>query len=102
MPENRTHMEKSEKTKIYAFINGGSPVGYNVVAISKDGGLAGHLSSSEGWAKHDIGVESTWKHEIYNKKYPEGWEIEWVDDVPNHKELMELIEVLNAQPTEDQ
>jgi hypothetical protein len=43
--------------KIYCFINGGSRDWYEVLAIAEDGYcLAGHISSNEGWAKHDIRI----------------------------------------------
>jgi hypothetical protein len=69
------------KKKIYCFINGGfGRLGGSVAALAEDGeGIAGHFSSNESWAKHDIGINSTWKHEIYQKKYPEGYELIWID-----------------------
>lgn len=47
-------------------------------ALAEDGqGLAQHLSSSVNFAKHDIGLTSEWKHEIYAAKYPDGYELVW-------------------------
>jgi len=67
--------------KIYAFINSKCSFGVNVLALSEGGEvLTRHTSSSKGWAKHDIGITSDWKHKIYDEKYPEGWELIWVDD----------------------
>jgi hypothetical protein len=86
-----------EKTKIYAFINGGSSGFYFATAISKDGVLASHASSNRTWAMHDIGVNSDWKHKIYNERYPDGWEIEWVDEPSKHPELIKIIDDLNSQ-----
>jgi len=61
----------------------GDVVGY---AVAEDGHcLAQHLSSSINFAKHDMGLNSTWKHELYYKHYPDGFELKWVDkyeDVP--------------------
>lgn len=66
--------------KIFCFINAANSLGYIPVAISEDGEvLAEHCSSSEGYAKHDIGIGSTIKHELYKKKYPEGYELVWLD-----------------------
>lgn len=66
------------KPTIYAFINGGSPGWIGVIALAEDGEyLAGHISSSVGWAVHDIDTES--KHEFYRRKYPEGYEFKWLD-----------------------
>lgn len=50
-------------------------------AVREDGVvLAGHLSSSIDWAKHDLGLTSNWKHEIYQKQCPEGYELIWIDN----------------------
>ena len=55
-----------------------------VVAMADDGRvLAQHCSSSEGWAKHDIGYWSNWKHEQYREHYPDGYYVWWVDDPLN-------------------
>jgi hypothetical protein len=82
-------MDNTEKTKrkIYAFINSGKGTDWIiVVALAEDGQcLASHCSSSEGWAKHDIGIGSDWKHDVYNSAFPEGWELEWVDNVKGHE-----------------
>lgn len=60
---------------------GGDVVGY---ALAEDGeGLCSHLSSSVEFSKHDMGLTSDWKHEIYTKKYPEGFELIWLDDAEN-------------------
>jgi hypothetical protein len=69
------------KPKIYCFINGGFDDWLRVAAVSEDGvGLAGHTSSSYFWAKNDIGITSDWKHENYQKHYPNGFELVWLDD----------------------
>lgn len=75
------------KKKIYCFINGSNNFGQHVMALCEDGNvLAGHLSSSVGYAKHDIGINSDWKHDKYKEHCPEGYELEWVDpeDVNGH------------------
>ena len=57
-------------------------IGY---ALAEDGaGLASHLSSNKSFSQHDMGLTSDWKHESYKKHYPEGFELEWVDDPDNH------------------
>lgn len=63
-------------------------------AIAEDGaGLAQHLSSSWGWLKHDMGIDSDWKHDAYNEYYPEGWEIVLIlpQDAKAHTGLQEAI-----------
>lgn len=78
--------------KIFALVNGGSDNFLNIAAVAEDGEvLAGHVSSSVSWAKHDIGVNSDWKHELYDAKYPDGWEIEWVDDIENHEGVQKAL-----------
>ena len=55
-------------------------------ALAEDGcGLAGHLSSSVEYAKHDMGLTSDWKHDVYREHCPDGFELEWVDDVETHE-----------------
>lgn len=63
----------------------GHVVGY---AMSEDGSaLASHVSSNESFSKHDMGVTSDWKHQIYEKKYPDGYEIVWLSaDEREHDE----------------
>lgn len=72
--------------KIYLFVNSGKGTEWQCgSALSEDGEfLAGHCSSSEGWAKHDMGLTSDWKHEHYRERYPGGFELEWVDDAKTH------------------
>lgn len=65
----------------------GSTPGGDVIgnALAEDGtGLAAHLSSSVAYAKHDMGLTSDWKHDIYREHCPDGFELEWVDDVETH------------------
>ena len=63
----------------------GSTVGGDVVgfALAEDGNLlATHCSSSPDFSKHDMGLTSDWKHDDYNEHYPDGYEVEWIDE-PN-------------------
>lgn len=54
---------------------------YLAYAMAEDGtGLCSHLSSTVGWAKHDVGLTSNWKHDLYDKHYPNGYELVWLDD----------------------
>ena len=54
-------------------------------ALAEDGtGLASHISSNEDWAKHDMGLTSDLKKEIYEGHYPDGYELEWVSDFDNN------------------
>jgi len=87
----------TDKTKIYCFINDKNYTGGDciVIAISEEGrNLCSHLSSSIEWAKHDIGITSDWKHNIYKGFYPDGYELVWVDD-PESEEFQEILDRAN-------
>lgn len=50
-------------------------------ALAEDGtGLASHWSSDEQWSKHDMGLCSDWKHDIYKQHYPDGYEVAWLGE----------------------
>lgn len=69
------------------------PTDVYVRAIAEDGYvLAGHLSSNVNFAKLDIQHET--KLEKYDHHYPDGYELEWVDDVDGHGEILRAF-VLN-------
>jgi hypothetical protein len=68
--------------------------GYSGHALAEDGtGICGHYSSSIDFAKHDLGLTSTWKHEHYREHYPDGYELEWVDDPSNHAGFLKAYEL---------
>lgn len=97
----------SKKVRIYGFFNStqrhGDAVG---IAISENGNvIASHVSSSESWCKHDLGMDgkSNWKHDVYDEEFPDGWEYEFVslDDIDNHEGLQLALERnKNIQPEE--
>lgn len=71
-------MEK--RPEIFCFINGEGFGGVIVAALAEDGTvICSHASSNEGWAKHDIGIGSDVKHEYYKAKYPDGYNLIWLD-----------------------
>lgn len=78
--------------KIYCFINSGKGTDWNIViALCEDGHcLAQHCSSNEWFAKHDIGIDSDWKHDNYKEHCPDGYELVWLDDPANCPELDEV------------
>lgn len=61
-------------------------------ALAEDGtGLAGHLSSNLSFARHDMGLTSGWKHDLYRKHYPDGYELVDLmdlDDLSQHAGYM--------------
>ena len=80
-------------TKVLCFISGGfGTTDVVVLAVSDDDGslVAQHVSSSAEWAKSDIGITSTRKHDLYAERFPNGYELEWVDDWTTHSRLKEL------------
>lgn len=84
---------------IYCYIRSKSINGDVVVeAFACDGHvLTGHISSNVEFAKHDIGITSTWKHDIYNNHFPDGWVLEWVDDPMNHPGWLEALRINKEQ-----
>ncbi len=68
------------KILIACYPNGVMRVGDVIsCAMTEDGEvLAEHLSSSESWARHDMGLESDWKHDRYRERFPDGYELLWV------------------------
>ena len=73
----------------------GDVIGY---AVGADGlGLASHLSSTAAFSKHDMGLTSDWKHEGYRAAYPDGFELEWVDDPDNHEGLRAALRLNEAR-----
>ena len=83
------------KPKIRVFIVSNCD-GYYVcpVAIAEDGKvLAEHMSSSVLLAKADMGFgSSTRKHDLYDTKYPDGYELVWVDDWHSDPFLCKLVD----------
>lgn len=70
---------------------GGDVVGF---AMSEDGeGLTSHYSSSVEFSKHDMGLVSDWKHDVYKEKYPDGYELEWVDNPDLHEDFKKAIAI---------
>lgn len=91
-----------EKPKIYGFVNGGSPGWYDVCGIAEDGVcLAGHCCSHPLYGPHDIGVTSDWKHETYAKYYPNGFDVEWVEDVKAHSGIQRAFALNKAMTKEE-
>jgi len=84
------NMEKKPKIYLYCIhigtgsgCVGGSTPGGDVIgfALAEDGTcLTSHYSSNESFSKHDIGLTSNWKHEIYEEHYPDGFELEWIEE----------------------
>ena len=93
----------STKHKIYCFCNNKTITDWNeIIAIADDGHcLASHICSHPCYFKHDIGIESSWKHEFYDKHFGEGnWELIWVEDPDINQDLANAM-ALNKQLAED-
>lgn len=99
-------------SRIYCFINGGKGTDWvRAMAMAEDGTCLGqHVSSSDAFAAMDSGFaeapESTiapmaWgpnldKRRRFEEHYPEGFDLEWVDDPRTHPGLLAAYE-LNQQ-----
>lgn len=65
--------------KIFIFCNSCAPEWHSAVALADDGTfLAGHVCSNHGFIQHDMGINSSWKRDLYEKHYPGGYELVWV------------------------
>jgi hypothetical protein len=69
---------------IYGFNNGGEPGWMSAVLLAEDGtGLGGHICSSEGYMRHDLGVlegSRPDRHEGFQKHYPDGYRMEFIGE----------------------
>ncbi len=71
------------KTKIWGYFHGDiGGTGGGAIACTDDGTrVASHYCSSEGFARHDLGMDGTdWsgKHKVYESKFPDGYDLEFV------------------------
>ena len=84
------------KPKIYVFPVHANPKGdCQYIAVAEDGDeIAGHVSSGEGWGQYDMGITpgSTRHHDDYQRKYPDGYELEYVPDWKAHPFLSKQAE----------
>jgi len=90
----------SSKPKIFVYATAGSPGWFIGQALAEDGtSIGGHASSSISFAKHDMGITSDWKHEGYKKHYPDGYELEWIEekDLKEHAAFNEAFKLNQAQ-----
>ncbi len=86
--------------KIFIFDNTGQREWHVGIALCEDGTfLASHCSSSIGFCKHDMGLfpdQCKWKHDLYEKHCPDGYELEWVDNPKTHEGLKAAYELNQA------
>lgn len=86
--------------RIYCLINSQNGRDeFNTIALCEDGEtVGGHMSSSLGWAKHDIGIHSDWHHNDYLAHCPTGFTLIWIDEnrVKTDPGLLAAIEKRNA------
>jgi len=93
-----TSMSKIFVSCVPSAFSPGDVIGF---ALAEDGtALAKHLSSSVVFSKHDMGITSTWHHDEYKKHYPDGYELEWIDekDLGSHAGYQEAVR--KATPVE--
>ncbi len=76
------------KPKIFIFCNQCDPGWHIATALTEDGCfIAQHCCSDHGFIRHDMGMVGEWKHDNYNRHYPEGWELVYVEDGKNSPEI---------------
>lgn len=67
---------------IYGFNNGGTPGWFYAVLLAEDGEpLGGHVCSSEGYMRHDLGIvegSRPDRHETFRQHYPDGYRMDFV------------------------
>ena len=91
------------KIYIIAYKSNAFGPGYSCYALAEDGtGICGHFSSTIGFAKHDMGITSDWKHEHYKKHYPDGYELIWVDDPDTHEGFLDAYKLHQQMRKESQ
>ncbi|TXH52572.1 MAG: hypothetical protein E6Q97_15625 [Desulfurellales bacterium] len=73
----------TDKPKIYVFVNSGFRTNnLSVYAMAEDGEiLAGHVCSHVGFIPGDMGLNSNNKHEFYMGKYPDGFELKYLNEL---------------------
>ena len=59
--------------------------------IEKLNVITGHWSSGPTWCKHDMGITSDWKHDLYKKLHPDGYELEFLGFFEDPEEPFEAI-----------
>ena len=72
----------------------GDVVGYAVDGLTHKGQLiviASHGSSGETWCKHDMGITSDWKHNIYSMEHPNGYELIWLGCFKEMREAYDVV-----------
>lgn len=87
--------------KIFIFINGGKGSDWvQGMAMCEDGTVvAQHVSSTDYWFAHDMGLTSDWKHDLYAAHCPDGFELVHVEDPRQHPELLAAYKINQAQRT---
>lgn len=76
-------LTEDRTTKIFCFVEGRYGNGDVVVCALDEHGLSAgsHLSSSIAWARRDIGVTDSFvAKRRYSELYPNGFELEWIDE----------------------
>jgi hypothetical protein len=83
--------------KIWIICTPGQPQGWMLAESLAEDGRGGpqHICSSLRFVPHDMGLTSDWKHDTYDKMYPEGWELVDVTGKP-WAELLQIPEFAAA------
>ena len=82
---------------VFGISTGGDVIEYAVDDLIKDSGeikmnvIANHWSTGEHWCRHDMGISSDWKHNIYKEMYPDGYELIWLGCFDNMEDAYNLV-----------
>lgn len=74
-----------------------------IVGICEDwklDSIAWHLCSNESFVKHDMWITSDWKHDIYDKEYPDWWQLEWFWKIEDEIDVQNLKDQILADNEE--
>ena len=77
-------MGTMSKTTIKVFAIEGVGIGgdwLGAAFVDDMGVIASHSCSSAMFVPHDMGITSDWKHDVYDRHFPGGWELELLGKV---------------------
>jgi hypothetical protein len=88
------------KKKIYCFVDHHIGNNYSYVAIDEDAQVVTTgIASSPDWVKCDLGIHGDpggshgpSRLRLYQEKYPDGYELIWVDDPFTHPETLKVLQ----------
>lgn len=84
--------------KIYGFIEHCTAHVVVATALSEDGHvLASCETTTRNWAKHDLGFVSDRCRDLYKRHYPNGYDMEWVENPKRHIRCEQAVNLLKSR-----